>query len=115
MARNMTPEEIRRILTAVVETLHLERVQHKLAPLVWYKVYTEPQAALYLGKSVRTMKRWRRQKAHARYSQVGGHIRYLGEDIAWLYAFGTDRLDPDLSPAGGVMPVPNPSGELQEA
>ena len=53
------------------------------------RLYTEKEAAIYLGLSRHTLKSWRRLKKGPAYVKMGGAVRY---DVVDLGHFISERL-----------------------
>jgi hypothetical protein len=88
MAREFTAEERELKIAAVIAEMHNFFPAQNLEPLQRYKRYREEEAAPYLRRSVRQMKRDREDHLHAFYTMDGETPFYLGEDIALLHLEG---------------------------
>lgn len=98
MARKITPQEFQARKAAIQPVFHKLRRPRRnpegLRPICTDEHYSEAEAADYLDRHIRTLKRWRAKKLHARYINLGG-IVYMGEDILRLYICGLDRPEAD--------------------
>lgn len=88
MARKWNdPMELDKAITEFIATRHL-CVPGNLPPLKRYATYLEKEAAPYVPRSVRQMKRDRKDRLHNFYTPDGEGVRMLGEDIAKLVLIG---------------------------